>query len=482
MNLKIVSYFLGTVLKVEGFALLLPTIVSLCFQEDTWLPILAVAIGSLALGFLLANPKFKKGSYYVREGYTATAVSWILFSLIGALPFSISGRVPSYLDALFETVSGFTTTGASVIADVESLGKGLIFWRSFLHFLGGMGILVFALAILPLNGGYHMQLMKAESPGPDVTKLVPRVKDTAKVLYIIYVVLTLLCCLTYLASGMEWFDALCIGFGTAGTGGFAVRNNGLSDYSVLTQALIGLWMFLFGINFNVYFLILRKQIKGAFSSEEVGVYVGFIVLVGLTIAGLIFFGNYQEGGIWNSLHLSFFHVSSYMTSTGFVLSDTNAWPELAKELLILCMFIGACAGSTGGGLKVSRVLLLIKQAKRELHLLIHPNAVKLIKLEGKTVEHNVLRSVSAYFFLYIIIMIASILCLAIDGFDFTVNFSSVLSALNNIGPNFGTDTIGLFCEFSAFSKIVLIFDMLIGRLELLPILILFYPNTWKKHY
>jgi len=366
---------------------------------------------------------------------------------------------------------------------VESLGKGLLFWRSFLHFLGGMGILVFILAVLPLKGGYHMQLMKAESPGPSVSKLVPRVRETAKLLYLIYIVMTLLCILTFFASGMDFFDAVCIGVGTAGTGGFAIRNSGLSDYSVLSQVLIGIWMFLFGVNFNVYFLLIRKKWKDAFSSEEVKVYIGLIVLISLTIAGLIFVNNYREQGIWNSIHLGFFHVSSYMTSTGFVLSDTNSWPLFAQSLLLLCMFVGACAGSTGGGLKVSRCLLLVKQAFKELHMLIHPNAVKVVKLEGKTIEHEVMRATSAYFVLYILIFILSVLCLSVCGYDLTVSFSSVLSALNNIGPNFGVEgAIGIFDQFPVFGKCVLIFDMLIGRLELLPILIIFYPKTWTKHY
>ncbi|MBP5254979.1 MAG: TrkH family potassium uptake protein [Lachnospiraceae bacterium] len=498
MNYRIVAYFIGTVLKVEGACMLLPMAVSLIGGEGYWYWFLVSAAFSVLAGFLLSQKEFRNGRFFAREGYVATGLSWVIFSMVGALPFVFSGTIPDYIDALFETASGFTTTGASILHEVEVLGKGMLFWRSFMHFLGGMGILVFILAILPLNSGYYMQFMKAESPGPSVSKLLPRVGETAKALYMIYILMTTACILTYWISGMPFFDAVCIGMGTAGTGGFSVRNSGMGGYSALSQVLIGVWMLLFGVNFNVYYLAVRRRFRDALKSEEVRVY-WIIVLVAVVLLTLnAFFGCYlpllRESGaavrasdeehlFFYTLRNAFFMTSSLVTSTGFGTVDTTLWPQFSQVVMLLLMTVGACAGSTGGGLKVSRIILLVKEAGKELHMLIHPNAVRTVRYEGKPVEKTVIRSLFNYLILYILLFILSLVVISLDGFTFTTNFSAVLACLNNIGPGFGAvGTFGNYAGYSALSKLVLSFDMIAGRLELLPMLILFYPKTWRRHY
>ncbi len=483
MNYKIVSYILGTALKLEAIALLIPTIIAACYGEDSWWALLITAGIAAVLGFVLGNKKFKEGRYYAREGYAATALAWIILPTVGCIPFILSGTIPNFVDALFETASGFTTTGSSVLTEIEHLGKGLIFWRSFIHWLGGMGILVFILAILPLSGGFHMHLMKAESPGPNVSKLVPKVKETAKVLYLIYAAMTVLCILTLLISGMDLFDAVCIGVGTAGTGGFSIRNSGMADYSVVSQACITVWMILFGVNFNVYYFIIRKRFKEAVCCEEARFYLIAIVLMTAAITLNVYFNNYREEGLFTAFHNSFFMVGSLITSTGFGTVDTNTWPLFSKVLMILCMTMGACAGSTGGGFKVSRIMLLLKEAKKEFLLLTHPNAVKTVKFEGKAIEHGTMRSLTNYLIIYILIFIVSIVVLSFDKINFLEAFSATLATINNIGPGFGiVGTFGNYSSLSVVSKIMLTFNMIAGRLELLPILMLFYPKTWAKHY
>ena len=484
MNFKIVSYFLGWVLKIEAAAMVVPCVIAMAYGEaDVWPWFLACIAFDAAVGFLMSNKKFKDGNFFVREGYVSTALGWILLSLVGAFPFFLSGRIPKYIDALFEIASGFTTTGSSILADVEAMGYGLNMWRCLSHWLGGMGVLVLILAILPMNGGYHMQMMKAESPGPAVSKLVPRVGETAKMLYGIYFVLTVICILCYLISGMPVFDAFCMGFGTAGTGGFAIRNSGLADYSGLSQSFITLFMILFGINFNVYFLLVRKDWKSALKCEEMRYFLSIVAAAIIILTLITFKSNYSGEGFYYAFHHSAFTVGSLISSTGYSTVDFNVWPEFAKMILLLLMFCGACAGSTGGGFKVSRIVIIMKEAFRELHMLIHPHSVKLVKFEGKPVEHSVIRSLNNYLIIYVFIFLISILLLSIDGFDFTTNFSATLATIDNIGP--GLNAVGPTSNFAAYSwhsKIVLIFNMIAGRLELIPILMLFYKNTWKKHF
>lgn len=484
MNFWIIAYFLGWILEVEAVSMVIPMIISAVLGEnDVWPWFLLLIVILAPVGLILTRKRFRKGNFYVREGYAATGLGWIALSVFGALPFFLSGRIPNFVDALFETASGFTTTGSSVLSDVEALGKGLLFWRSFTHWLGGMGVLVLILAILPMNGGYHMQLMKAESPGPSVSKLVPRVMDTAKMLYLIYIVMTATMIITYLISGMPLFDALCIGFGTAGTGGFSVRNTGMWDYGRASQILITIWMYLFGVNFNFYYLMMRKKWKDALKMEEVRVYIG-IILVNLLIISLVIWRfNYRAEGYGYSLQHAAFTIGSLMSSTGFSTVDFDKWPELTRLMCVLLMFIGACAGSTGGGLKVSRCLLLFKEGRKEMHMLFHPQSIRPIKLEGKVVEHATLRSASNYFIIYVMLFVVSFLLISIDGHDFTTNFTAVLATLNNIGP--GLNAVGAtqnFAIYSIPSKLVLTFCMLAGRLELLPMLMLLYPKTWTKHY
>jgi len=483
MNIKIVLYFLGWVLDTEAAAMVPSLIISLLKGEDVWKWFLSCIVFCAVTGTLLTNKKLKKGNFFVREGYAATALSWLVISLVGALPFYLSGKIPSYVDAVFETASGFTTTGASILSEVEYLGYGLIFWRSFTHWIGGMGVLVLILAIMPMNGGYHMQFMKAESPGPSVSKLVPRVSDTAKALYSIYTGLTVICILSFLISGMPVFDAFCIGVGTAGTGGFSVRDTGMWDYNNVSQALITFWMIAFGVNFNVYYLILRKRAGEALRSEELWFYLGYIaVVIGILTVGT-YLNCYRSEGLYYSFHHAAFTVGSLVSSTGFGTVNFAEWPEFLQMLLLLTMFCGASAGSTGGGFKMSRVMILLKQAGSELHLLIHPSSVKPVLLDKKRVEKDTLRSLNNYLVIYFLFFLIAFLIVSLDGYDMKTNFSAVLATLNNIGP--GLMKVGPTSNFGFFSvpsKITLIICMIAGRLELLPVLMLFYRKTWAKHY
>ncbi len=483
MNLKIVSYFLGWVLLIEAIAMVIPLVIALALGESSWIWFL-VSIGAVLIpGLLLSRKKMRTGNFFVREGYVATALGWIVLSLMGTLPFILSGKIPRFVDALFEITSGFTTTGASILNDVEELGYGLLFWRSFSHWLGGMGVLVLILAVLPMSGGYNMQVMKAESPGPSVSKLVPRVSDTAKVLYLIYLGLTVMAIISYMITGMPVFDAVCIGVGTAGTGGFAVRATGLNGYSSASQTMITIFMLLFGVNFNVYYLILRKKFRDALKSEEVRVYLAIFTLVVITLTILLKNTTYQEQPFYYSLHHTAFTTASLLTSTGFGTVDFVEWPAIGQTILMMVMFCGACAVSTGGGIKVSRMLILVKEGLNEIHLLIHPKAVRAVRLDGKTVESDVVRSINRYMVLYAMIFVISVFVVSFDGYDFHTNFSAVLTTLNNMGPGFSRiGPTSNFAEFSDLSKLVLTFDMLAGRLELIPMVMLFYKQAWSRHF
>lgn len=481
MNFSMIIYVLGWVLKLEAGIMILPIICALIYQEFWAVQALAVsAVLSLVIGTLATVKGPKRTDYYAREGFVICALSWILMSLIGALPFYLTGTIPSYIDAVFEIVSGFTTTGASILSEVEHLGKGLLFWRSFSHWVGGMGVLVLVLTILPLGGGYNMMIMKAESPGPDVSKIVPRVADTAKALYKIYAALTILWIVLFLLSGMSIYDSICIAFGSAGTGGFAVRNSGMADYSMLSQFLISVSMIMFGVNFNVYYLMQKRKFHDAFQCEEARVYLGIVAFSTFFFA--INIVKMYGGDFLYALHHSFFTVGAIITTTGYSTLDFATWPQASQMLILFLMFTGACAGSTGGGFKVSRLIIMMKEIGKELLVLVHPEAVKHIRLENKSLEHSVVRSVNCYLIMYVVIFMVSVFLIACaDNFDFTTNFSAVAATFNNIGP--GLAAVGPTCNFGAysdFSKIVLTFDMLAGRLEILPMMLLFLPRTWRK--
>lgn len=478
MNVSIILFIIGWILNFEAAFMALPCIVAVIYGEREILAFLASMALCLVIGIPLVLRKPKSRAFYTKEGFIAVAMSWIILSIMGALPFIFSGAIPNFVDALFETVSGFTTTGSSILSDVESLPYSVLFWRSFTHWIGGMGVLVFILSLLPLTGGYHMNLMKAESPGPSVTKLVPRVRSTAKILYSIYLALTVIQVLFLLIGKMPLFDALTITFGTAGTGGFGIKNDSMTSYSPYLQNVVTVFMILFGINFNVYFLLLIRKFKQACLFEELRYYLGIIaaaiVLIGFNIRD--FFPTLGE-----AFRQAAFQVGSIITTTGFATTDFNLWPGASRTILVILMFVGACAGSTGGGIKVSRLVILLKTIRKELHTLIHPHTIKKIEMDQKPVEHEVVRSVNVFIITYLIIFTFSVLLISFNELDLVTNFTSVATALNNVGP--GLELVGPSANFgflSAPSKLVLIFDMLAGRLEIFPLLLLFTPSTWKK--
>lgn len=473
-----ILYFLGWVLKIEGILMILPCAIALIYQELSGLYFLGIGLFCVTSGWLMSRKKPSNTVFYAKEGFVSVALSWIVLSIFGALPFYFSGEIPLFEDALFEVISGFTTTGASVLSDVESLSRCMLMWRSFTHWIGGMGVLVFILAVLPLAGGYNMHIMRAESPGPSVGKLVPRVKLTAKILYVIYFSITVLQILILLASGMPWFDSLAMSFGTAGTGGFGILNSSCGSYTTFLQAVFTIFMILFGINFNVYYLFLIKKPKDALHCEEMRGYLAIIAASILLIAW-----NIREyyPTILQAIHHSAFQVASIITTTGYSTADFDLWPSFSKTILVILMFVGACAGSTGGGIKVSRIAIAFKTVKKEMSSLIHPRSIKILKYEGKPIEHTVLRSINTYLITYMLIFACSVLLISLNEFEPTTNFTAVAATLNNIGP--GLEKVGPTCNFgifSPFSKYVLMFDMLAGRLELFPMLLLFSPRTWMK--
>lgn len=478
MNNSIIRYILGYVLKIETILLLFPCTVAVIYKENEGVYFLITACICGILGVLLTLKKPTSFIFYLKEGSAATALSWIVISLFGALPFWLSGEIPLFTDALFETVSGFTTTGASILNDVEALSYCSLFWRSFTHWIGGMGVLVFLLAVIPLSGGSQINLMRAESPGPSVGKLVPKIKTTARLLYIIYFGMTILQIIFMLAGGTSLFDTLTITFGTAGTGGFGVKNDSIGGYSPYIQWVVAIFMILFGINFNVYYLLIYRKWRKALSIEEVHTYF-MIIIISVTI---IFLNIAKTAGsAADALRHSFFQVSTLITSTGFSTTDYDLWPQTAKTVLILIMFIGACAGSTGGGIKVSRIIILVKSIKKELGSYIHPKSIQKIKMDGKPVEHEILRATNVYFVAFTVIFALSVLAVSLDNKDFTSNFTAVLATMNNMGPGLAeAGPAQNFSSFGTFSKIVLMFDMLAGRLELFPLLILFHPGIWKE--
>lgn len=480
MNFRLINSILSRVIMLQGVLLLPSCLVGILYKE--WgdaLTYLIVSFVCFIIGFLMYLTKPKSSTFYAKEGFVAVSLSWIIMSLIGAMPLYFTSDIPSFTDALFEIISGFTTTGSSILPNVEALSHANLFWRSFSHWIGGMGVLVFILAILPMSGGSTMNLMKAESPGPSVGKLVPRIQQTAFLLYAIYFAMTIIELILLLCGSMKPFDALCLTLGTAGTGGFGIKNDSLASYSVYSQVIITIFMFLFGVNFTFYYYILIKKVKDALRMEEVRGY--FLLFSAAAIAIALNLSLSGNPGFWHNLQQSAFQVASVMTTTGYATTDFNLWPTFSKVILVGLMFIGACAGSTGGGIKVSRILLYVKQVGKELMQQIHPRQISVTKLDGKGIEHTTIRSCNVFLMTYGVVFIISILLISLDGFDFTTTFTAVVATLNNIGPGLNmVGPTGNFADFSVFSKYVLMFNMLAGRLEILPMLILFHPATWKK--
>lgn len=478
MNSRMVLRTLGYVLGAESVLLLLPLLVAALYGEDPvpfLIPLLALGVCALAL----CQIRVKEKTIYAREGFLIVSLSWILVSLAGAVPFVLDGAIPSYVDAVFETVSGFTTTGASILTDVESLPRGLLFWRSFTHWIGGMGVLVFIMAVLPLANDRSMHVMRAEVPGPAVGKMVPRARDTAMWLYGIYLGLTLLEVVFLLAGGMPLFDSLVNTFGTAGTGGFAIKNASIGFYnSAYVDGVITVFMLLFGINFNLYFLLLMRDFKQVLKSEELRVYLGVALTAMLLIALNIL---PQYGGFGVAFRYSAFQVSSIMTTTGFATADYTLWPTFSQTILFLLMILGACGGSTGGGLKVSRAIILVKSLGREVVRLVHPRAVSTVRLDGKRVEAQTVRDVGVFFIAYMFIIAVMTLLISLDGFGFATTFSAVTACMGNIGPGLGAvGPMGNFADFSLASKLLLSLTMLLGRLEIFPLVLFFTPVLYEK--
>lgn len=480
MNHSIIRYILGQVLKFEGAFLLLPCVVALIYRERAGMSFLVVSLACFGLGLLITYKKPVDQVYFAREGFVIVALSWIVMSIFGAIPFVLNGDIPNFTDALFETISGFTTTGASILSDVESLNYCSLFWRSFTHWIGGMGVFVFLLAVLPMAGGYNMHLMRAESPGPSVGKLVPKVRDTAKILYVIYITMTIIEFILLVIAKMPVFDSICTAFGTAGTGGFGIKNSSMGDYSMVIQGIVTVFMILFGVNFNVYFiLLLSKHKKDIFNIEEVR---GYFLIIAAVIGVITWNARDLFGTLFEAFHAAAFQVASIITTTGFATANFDLWPQLSRTLLVIIMFIGACAGSTGGGIKVSRILILLKTVKQEMGYFIHPRSVKTIKMDGKPLEKETVRDVSAFMVTYIIIFGISMVILAFDNLDMVTNFTAITATINNIGP--GLELVGPtgnFAVFSPLAKYVLMFDMLAGRLELHPLLLLFSPSVWSRN-
>ena len=481
MNQKMVFQTVGLMLMIEAGMMLLPALVALIYGEACITALLVSAAIALAAGLLLRRIcRTSNQVIYAREGFVTVAMCWLALSAAGALPFTISGEIPSYVDAFFETVSGFTTTGSSILTDVEAMSHGLLFWRSFTHWVGGMGVLVFIMALVPKVSDRSIHILRAEMPGPVVGKLVPRAKDTASILYKIYIVMTLVHIILLLVGGMSLFDSIVHAFGSAGTGGFGVKADSIAGYSPYLQWVITVFMFLFGVNFNLYYLLLIRRFKAAAQSSEVWYYLGIVLVsIGLITANIL--PLCQTFG--EALRLSAFQVSSIITTTGYATADFNLWPQLSKSILLILMMIGACAGSTGGGLKVSRAVMLVKMIGKEFKHLLHPRSVNSVRFEGKNVDGATIKSLSSYFAIYIVCMLAIFLVLSFEPapFDLETNLSASIACFNNIGPGFGlVGPAANFAAYSPLSKIVLSLAMLLGRLEIYPLLLTLSPSTWIK--
>ena len=479
MNRRMVLYVVGTVIKIEAALLLFPLITSLIYKESCAVDFL-ISIGvALAVGFALTLI-FKPGSkvIYAKEGFVIVSLAWLALSLVGALPFYISGEIPSFVDAFFETVSGFTTTGASILTDVEAMSKGMLFWRSFTHWIGGMGVLVFVMAIIPTVSDRSIHLLRAEAPGPVVGKIVPKMKQTARILYVMYIAFTFAEMILLLLGGMPLFDSIVHAVGTAGTGGFGIKGDSLASYSPYIQWVVTIFMLIFGVNFNLYYLILIKKFKSAIKNEELITYASIVIfsIVAITLNIRPIYESISE-----SIRYSAFQVAAIISSTGFATADFNQWPGMSKTILLLLMFIGGSAGSTAGGFKVARVVMLFKTIKRELQKLLHPRAVATIRLDGKRVDEKTISSLGSYLAIYVLFFLTVVFILGFDAFDIETNISVAASCVNNIGPGLGAaGPASSYALFSPLSKIVLSFTMLLGRLEIFPLILTLSPSTWVK--
>ena len=474
-----IGYVIGRILVTEAALLALPAVTALTYGESLR-PFLLTALLLVAVGLVMGRKKKPaRTALYARDGFAVVALAWLLMSAFGALPFVLSGDIPFYVDAFFETVSGFTTTGASILTEIEPLHRGILFWRSFTHWVGGMGVLVFVMAILPMTDGHGMHLMRAEVPGPSVGKLVSRMGDTAKILYGIYLAMTVMEIVLLLLGGMPLFDACIHAFGTAGTGGFSSRNISVGAYdSAYFDVVIGVFMLLFGVNFNLYYFLLIKRFRDVFRSEELRAY---LLIVGAAVAAIAADIVHIYGTVGRSLRYAFFQVASIITTTGFATADFNAWPEFSRAILVILMFVGACAGSTGGGVKVARVVILCKTSLGDMRKMLHPNAVTTVRFEGKPLTDRTIRSVHLFLTVYILIFTVSVLLLSLDRFDLITTFTAVAACINNIGPGLEVvGPMGNYAQFSPAAKLLLSFDMLVGRLEIFPMLLLFAPSIWKR--
>lgn len=479
MNKRMILYTVGYMLIVEALLMMLPALVAIIYGEEAvWAFLITAGIAAM-LGYLLIRI-FRPKSYviYAREGFVIVSLAWIGVSLFGALPFTISREIPFYIDAVFEMVSGFTTTGASILRDVESLSHAALFWRSFSHWIGGMGVLVFIMAVIPNLSDRSIHIMRAEMPGPEVGKIVPRAKDTAKILYLIYIVMTVIQVILLCLGGMPLFDSLLHTFGSAGTGGFGIKSDSIAGYNPYCQWVITIFMVLFGVNFNLYYLLLLRRVKAVLKSTELWSYIGIIV-ASATLITVNILPKYENIG--DAVRNSAFQVSSIITTTGYTTADYDTWPQFSKGILLLLMFIGACAGSTGGGLKVSRLVMLVKSVSREIRRLLHPRSVSVVRMEGRPVGDAVINGVTVYFAVYMCCFFALFLLLCINGFDIETNFSATAACFNNIGPGMGAVGPTLsYADYSPFSKLALSFGMLLGRLEIFPLIITFSPSVWFK--
>jgi trk system potassium uptake protein TrkH len=490
MNIKMVMRIQSWILLIEAILMVPPLLISIVVHDPEavrgFVIAILIAVAAGAAGWYLTRNADRH--FYAREGMVTTGLAWIVLSLIGCLPFFLSGRIPNFIDAFFEIVSGFTTTGASVVSDVEVLGKGILYWRSFSHWVGGMGVLVFFLAIMPVTGnnnGFTLHILRAESPGPEVNKMVPRMRDSAAILYVMYVVLTALDVLFLIIGKMPIFDAFCIAYGTAGTGGFSVLNSGCATYTPFAQWVTTIFMLAFGVNFGLYYLMVMKKFSAAFKDEELRQYL-LIVLASIVLISINVFGRTADTGNMNdTVRNSAFTVASIVTTTGYSTTDFNLWPNFSKAMLLFLMFVGASAGSTGGGIKNVRVLLLLKNLKRNAHQIFHPNEVRIVRMNRQRVSEQTLNNVNSYLTIYVMIVIASVLLISADpgNFSFETNFSAIMATVNNIGP--GLDQVGPtqnFSIYSGLSKLIMSFDMLFGRLEIFPILALFMPSVFQKNH
>ena len=480
MNYSIIRFILGRMLRIEGLVLLVPALVSLIYQEHSGLTFVLTSALLIALSLLLGK-RPKNMVFYAKEGFVIVALAWILWSAFGALPFVLSGSIPHFVDAFFETVSGFTTTGSTILQDIEVLPKGINFWRCLTHWIGGMGVLVFVMAVIPLGNKGAMFLMRAEMPGPTCDKLVPKSRGTAKILYCMYLFLSGVEVLLLLAGGMDLYNAVIHTFSTAGTGGFSSMNASVAAFdSAYIDGVITVFMLLFGINFNLYYLLLLKNVRAVIKSEELRAYLG-IVAGAIALITLNILHLYETP--LRALRYAAFQVASIITTTGFVTANYELWPELSKTVILLLMIIGACAGSTGGGMKVSRILILSKTIGKEVRQILHPKSVNVVKMDGKRVPGESIHGVYVYLICYLVILCGSVLLVSVDNQDFTTNFTAVLTTLNNVGPGLAkVGPIENFFHFSYFSKLVLSMDMLVGRLEILPMLMLFAPQVWRKKF